>query len=79
MSTPQYIIVGRLRADDRAVLRVASGPLAYKAEIEACSEFRAVPRSESDDLRRDIADMSWLTPDERRTLSRKLDQILNLF
>ena len=79
MSTPQYIIVGRLRADDRAVLRVASGPLAYKSELEAFSEYRAVTWSESDALRRELATLPWLTPDERRTLSLKLEQILNLF
>lgn len=79
MSSPMYIIVGRLKKDGNAVLRTAYSPIAFKAEISSMSEYRAVTWEERAALSHALAVMPWLNPSERRALSRKLTRTINLF
>ena len=79
MSTPMYIIVGRLRASGEAVLHTAYSPIAYKYEIAAMTEYRAVIWGERESLFHALKTLPWLNPSERLNLARKLQQTINFF
>ena len=79
MSAPMYLIVGRLRRGGEAVLRTAYSPIAYKAEIAAMTEYRAVTWQERETLSLALPSLPWLTPPEQQTLAHQLTRTLRLF